>query len=79
MKQFQIIRGIWSDLGWSFCAWRNFVYYNFFCKQIKSSSKIPLFIKKNVVWDIAESSEIDIGANLEVGNKICQNQRRKRK
>lgn len=69
MKYFQIIKSIWSDLGWSFYAWKNFVYYNFFCHQIRSTSKIPLFIKKHVVWDISNSSIIEIGANLEIGNK----------
>ena len=56
-----------SQLGFSFKAWKNTIYYNFLCKKVKCFRKMPIRFTKYTIMELDKNAELSLYGNLIMG------------
>lgn len=55
------------QLGLSYAAWRNTLYYNLLCKKVRTSRKLPLSLTRHVVIELDNNSVLLLKDKLSMG------------
>lgn len=56
-----------SKLGLSPRTWKNIIYYNFLCKKVIHSGRVPLSLTRHVVIELDDKSTLSIDGRLDMG------------
>ena len=62
-KAYNIIQ----QLGLSYRAWKNTIYYNFLCKKVRRFCKMPISLTKHTVIELDENAELSLHGKLVMG------------
>lgn len=66
MVNIKLIKCIYLQLG-GISGIVKLLRYNYFCRNIKTSSRLPLMMNKHTIFDLANRAEIHIGETIQVG------------
>lgn len=58
---------IFYQLGCSYTAWKNTIYYNFLCNKVDSKKKLGLFLTKYVRVQLDKGTKINLNDKLTIG------------